>query len=97
MSKLTGAQVVVSYIMLTAWAMVLCVVVVGYDLKGKERPFLFKRLLASASDTQLLFGAGLAVFSLIKSEDMIPYHLFIALVSCQLTHDLLLTETQAGC
>jgi hypothetical protein len=52
-------------------------VIILYELRRKSEAKIFRKLLLSFSDQQILTGIGIQSVGLAKMETMVPYHFFI--------------------
>ncbi|TLD28036.1 hypothetical protein E2P81_ATG06382 [Venturia nashicola] len=72
-----GAGVLLSFIITAGIAIILSAVIIFHEIRRKNEAKIFRKLLLSFSDQQIITGIGLQSVGLAKMETMVPYHFFI--------------------
>jgi Flp pilus assembly protein protease CpaA len=71
-------QTLLSFIITAALAILLSGIIILHEFrKGNNEAKVFRKLLQSFSDQQILYGIGIQCVGLAKMETMVPYHFFI--------------------
>lgn len=72
-----GAGVLLSFIITAGIAIILSAIIIFHELRRKNEAKIFRKLLLSFSDQQIITGIGLQSVGLAKMDTMVPYHFFI--------------------
>ncbi|KAF2430795.1 hypothetical protein EJ08DRAFT_588420 [Tothia fuscella] len=73
-----GAGVLLSFIITAGLSIILSSIIILYELLRKSgEAKIFRKLLLSFSDQQILTGIGIQSVGLAKMQSMVPYHFFI--------------------
>ncbi|KAF2403559.1 hypothetical protein EJ06DRAFT_283032 [Trichodelitschia bisporula] len=72
-----GAGVLLSFIITAALSVLLSATIILSELRRNSEAKIYRKILLSFSDQQILTGIGIQTVGLVKMDSIVPYHFFI--------------------